>query len=222
MWFVYFGTNKHFQIPEWATHRTNIWLRPAWCELFQSRCVHPCRTSDHTIRRAVQSLHQSLLRKQSDHVGMAPNKRHRKKNAEGDMGEGDDIVLLVMEVVTDERGIQLLQKALYRSCCLISSPKWTRASTVWRSSSQPKKTRSLPLRRGSRSWRRAHTVPSSILDGRTCWSADWRKPGKPRTPTAESSRWWMMRWSWHRPCRLMTSPEATGSGRRARADAHTR
>ena len=39
---------------------------------------------------------------------MGPNKPHRKKNAEGDMGEGDDIVLRVMELV-----IQLLQKALY-------------------------------------------------------------------------------------------------------------
>ena len=65
------------------------------------------------IRRAVQSLHQSLLRKQSDHVGRAPNKPHRKKSAEGDMGEGDDIVLRVMEAVADERVIQLLQKAPY-------------------------------------------------------------------------------------------------------------
>ena len=44
--------------------------------------------------------------------GMAPNKP-RKKNADGDAGDGDNIVIRVMEAVADERVILLLQKALY-------------------------------------------------------------------------------------------------------------
>ena len=118
---------------------------------------------------------------------MAPNKLHRKKSADGAMGERDDIVLRVMEAVADERVIQLLQKALYPQMLL---DKFAEMNTrIDGLTAQLTAKDNKILRRGLRSWRRARTGLNSILDGRTSCSTDLRKPGTPRTPTAESSRW---------------------------------
>ena len=52
---------------------------------------------------------------------MAPSKPHRKKSVDGDMGEGDDIVLRVTEAVADERVAESALPAAVN--CLESSPK---------------------------------------------------------------------------------------------------
>ena len=44
---------------------------------------------------------------------MAPGKHTRKKSYDAVTGEGDDIVIRIMEALTDERIRNILKKALY-------------------------------------------------------------------------------------------------------------
>ena len=86
----------------------NIWLRPP--NVNNSRhapftSVAPVTTQHSPVVVTQEKTHQLTF-------GMAPNKP-RKKSADGDAGDGDDIVIRVMEAVADERLILLLQKALY-------------------------------------------------------------------------------------------------------------
>ena len=46
---------------------------------------------------------------------MAPGKPTRKQSYDAVTGEGDDIVIRIMEALTDERVLNILKKALYRS-----------------------------------------------------------------------------------------------------------
>ena len=41
------------------------------------------------------------------------DRTQRKKSTDDDAGEGEDIILTVMEALTDERVLKLLRKALY-------------------------------------------------------------------------------------------------------------
>ena len=67
--------------------------------------VPPVTTQHSQVVVTQEKTHQPTF-------GMGPNKP-RKKRADGDAGDGDDIVIRVMEAVADERVILLLQNALY-------------------------------------------------------------------------------------------------------------